>query len=149
MAWRTRCQTRESLPPMPLRIAIQMDPIADIEIAGDSSFALLLEAQARGHELFYYTPQNLALNDGAVLARGAPVKVADKEGAHFELGERASSKISPSSMRSCCVRTRRSTWRTSPQRISLSASTQRRWWSTTRQRCAMHLKSCSCSIIRI
>ncbi len=72
---------------MPLRIAIQMDPITDIEIAGDSSFALLLEAQARGHEIFYYTPDNLSLNDGAVIARGAALKVADKEGAHFELGE--------------------------------------------------------------
>jgi len=64
-----------------------MDPIADIEIAGDSSFALLLEAQARGHEIFYYTPDNLSLKEGAVIARGAELKVADHEGAHFELGE--------------------------------------------------------------
>lgn len=72
---------------MPLRIAVQMDPIADIEIAGDSSFALMLEAQARGHDIFYYTPDNLSLRDGVVLARGSSVKVADVEGAHFELGE--------------------------------------------------------------
>jgi len=64
-----------------------MDPIADIEIAGDSSFALLLEAQARGHDIFYYTPDRLSLRDGAVIATGAPLKVADKEGAHFELGQ--------------------------------------------------------------
>ena len=72
---------------MPLRVAIQMDPISDIDIAGDSSFALLLEAEARGHEIFYYTPDNLSLSDGAVIARGTDLKVADIKGAHFELGE--------------------------------------------------------------
>ena len=54
---------------MPLNIACQMDPIERIDIRGDSTFAMLLEAQKRGHELFYYTPQNLALHgeqaDGA------------------------------------------------------------------------------------
>ena len=49
-----------------LSVAVQMDPIEKINIAGDSTFALLLEAQARGHELFYYTPDRLAL-DGATL----------------------------------------------------------------------------------
>ena len=47
---------------MPLRVACQMDPIERIDIRGDSTFALLLEAQKRGHALFYYTPPNLALH---------------------------------------------------------------------------------------
>lgn len=72
---------------MALHIAIQMDPIADIDIAGDSSFALLLEAQRRGHDIFYYTPDKLAMRDGTVSARGSSLKVADKVGAHFETGE--------------------------------------------------------------
>ena len=46
---------------MKLKVAVQMDPIAHINISGDSTFALLLEAQARGHELFYYTPDKLSL----------------------------------------------------------------------------------------
>ena len=54
---------------MPLRVAVQMDPIERIDIRGDSTFAILLEAQRRGHDIFYYTPQNLALRrrqaDGA------------------------------------------------------------------------------------
>lgn len=72
---------------MTLRIAVQMDPISEIEIAGDSTFALMLEAQARGHTLFYYRPDDLSLQGGDVVARGAPVSVFDKHGAHFELGE--------------------------------------------------------------
>jgi glutathione synthase len=71
---------------MSLKIAIQMDPIADIDIVGDTTFALALEAQARGHELFYYTPDALSMLDGIVSARLSPLKVADKQGAHFELG---------------------------------------------------------------
>ena len=69
-----------------LTIAIQMDPIADIDITGDTSFALALEAQARGHALYYYTPDALVMLDGKVSARVQSVKVADKPGAHFELG---------------------------------------------------------------
>ncbi|MEC8565977.1 MAG: hypothetical protein VXY46_04965, partial [Pseudomonadota bacterium] len=46
--------------PMALRVGLQMDPIAGIDIAGDTSFALALEAQARGHELFFYEPDRLA-----------------------------------------------------------------------------------------
>ena len=56
---------------MPLNVACQMDPIDRIDIRGDSTFALLLEAQRRGHELFYYTPPNLALLGGRLLARGS------------------------------------------------------------------------------
>lgn len=72
---------------MPLRVACQMDPIERIDIRGDSTFALLLEAQRRGHELFYYTPPNLALKEGRLIARGQDLSVTDKIGAHFELGD--------------------------------------------------------------
>ncbi|MEO0619181.1 MAG: glutathione synthase [Pseudomonadota bacterium] len=72
---------------MPLSIAVQMDPINSIDIRGDSTFAILLEAQARGHDVFYYTPDGLYLRDGKVMARGAALKVRDEVGAHYELGE--------------------------------------------------------------
>ncbi len=72
---------------MPLRIACQMDPIERIDIRGDSTFAILLEAQRRGHEIFYYTPPNLALEGDKLLARGHNLSVVDKEGAHFKLGD--------------------------------------------------------------
>ena len=72
--------------PMALRVGLQMDPIAGIDIAGDTSFALALEAQARGHELFFYEPDRLAMRDGAVRAAIQPLKVADRLGAHYELG---------------------------------------------------------------
>ena len=72
---------------MPLRVACQMDPIERIDIRGDSTFALLLEAQRRGHALFYYTPPNLALHGNKLLARGETLKVEDKVGAHYKLSE--------------------------------------------------------------
>ena len=56
---------------MPLTVACQMDPIDRIDILGNSTFALLLEAQRRGHELFYYTPPNLSLLAGRLIARGS------------------------------------------------------------------------------
>jgi glutathione synthase len=71
---------------MPLRVACQMDPIERIDIRGDSTFAILLEAQRRGHKIFYYTPPNLALEDSQLLARGHTLRVADTEGAHYQLG---------------------------------------------------------------
>jgi glutathione synthetase len=70
---------------MPLRVACQMDPIERIDIRGDSTFAVLLEAQRRGHNLFYYTPPNLALHGDRLLARGATLKVEDKVGANYKL----------------------------------------------------------------
>lgn len=70
---------------MPLRIAVQMDPIDRIDIRGDSTFAILLEAQKRGHDVFYYTPANLSLHGGRLLARGETLKVEDRHGAHFAL----------------------------------------------------------------
>jgi glutathione synthase len=64
-----------------------MDPIDRIDIRGDSTFAILLEAQRRGHEIFYYTPPNLALEGNRLLARGHTLKLADTHGAHFSLGD--------------------------------------------------------------
>ena len=72
---------------MPLTVAVQMDPIQRIRIAGDSTFGLLLEAQARGHQLLHYTPDRLSLRDGKVVARVEPLDVRDLEGDHATLGE--------------------------------------------------------------
>lgn len=70
---------------MALRIACQMDPIDRIDIRGDSTFAILLEAQKRGHDIFYYTPPNLALHGEQLLARGQSLRVNDKYGDHYAL----------------------------------------------------------------
>jgi len=72
---------------MPLNVAVQMDPIERINIAGDSTFALLLEAQARGHRLYYYTPDRLSLSGVRVVAQAQPLEVRDVAGDHFTLGE--------------------------------------------------------------
>ena len=72
---------------MGLKVAFQMDPIERIDIRGDSTFALLLEAQTRGHDLFYYTPQNLALREGALMAHGHTLNVEDKQGEHYTLSD--------------------------------------------------------------
>jgi glutathione synthase len=72
---------------MSLKVAFQMDHIARIRIRGDSTFALMLEGQARGHALFHFTPDRLTLSDGRVKARVEPVTVRDVEGDHFTLGE--------------------------------------------------------------
>ena len=72
---------------MPLRVAVQMDPIERINIRGDSTFALLLEAQRRGHALAYYTPDRIALRDGKVSASVQALSVRDTVGDHFTLGE--------------------------------------------------------------
>ncbi len=72
---------------MALNVAVQMDPIERINIRGDSTFALLLEAQARAHSLSYYTPDKLALRDGKVSASVRPLAVRDVAGDHFTLGD--------------------------------------------------------------
>jgi glutathione synthase len=72
---------------MSLKIAVQMDPIQRINIKGDSTFALLLEAQKRGHQLSYYTPDRLALLDGKVLAAVEALSVRDVAGDHFTLSK--------------------------------------------------------------
>jgi glutathione synthase len=80
---------------MPLRVAVQMDPIASINPIGDSTFALMLEAEARGHTLAYYTPDTLSLRDNRVSASVAPVGVFDRpKGEHFRLGDFARSDLS-------------------------------------------------------
>jgi glutathione synthase len=73
---------------MSLKVAIQMDPIGGVDIDGDSTFRLAEEAQARGHGLFYYTPEHLAWEEGRVTAMGAPLQVRRRKGDHYELGER-------------------------------------------------------------
>jgi glutathione synthase len=72
---------------MKLTVAIQMDPIEAINIAADSTFALALEAQARGHSLVYYGPKQLTFRDGIVSARVRPLEVRAVRGDHFTLGE--------------------------------------------------------------
>jgi len=71
---------------MSLAVAIQMDPIDDIDIEADSTFVLALEAQRRGHGLFHYLPQNLSFRDGRVYARARPLKVQREAGRHAQLG---------------------------------------------------------------
>ncbi|PVA10098.1 glutathione synthase [Pelagivirga sediminicola] len=70
-----------------MKIAFQMDPIGPINIDADSTFRLAEEAQARGHELFYYTPENLAYDEGRITACGQSLKVQRIEGDHAILGE--------------------------------------------------------------
>jgi glutathione synthase len=71
---------------MGLNVAVQMDPIDRINIAADSTFRIMEEAQARGHRLFYYTPDRLAFEEGRVTARGWPIEVRRVKGDHFTLG---------------------------------------------------------------
>ena len=73
---------------MALSVAVQMDPIERINIRGDSTFAMLLEAQARGHSLSYYTPDKLALVENKVFSSVQSLTVKDELGNHFKLGER-------------------------------------------------------------
>ncbi|WP_137699714.1 glutathione synthase [Marimonas lutisalis] len=77
-----------------MKIAIQMDPIGPIDINADSTFRIAEEAQARGHELFYYTPEHLAYQEGRVTARGWPLEVQRVEGDHFRLGAQAEVDLS-------------------------------------------------------
>lgn len=71
---------------MPLRVAVQMDPLDQINIAGDSTFALMLAAQARGHSVFHYAPEDLSYSAGHVWATAHPVTVRRVEGDHFTFG---------------------------------------------------------------
>jgi glutathione synthase len=72
---------------MALTVAIQMDPVERIDIGGDSTFALGLEGQARGHTLLYYGPRDLSFRDGRVTARMRPISLRNVKGDHFTLGE--------------------------------------------------------------
>lgn len=79
---------------MALKVAVQMDHINSIRIGGDTSFALCLEAQKRGHNLYHYTPDRLSMRDGVVSARIEELSVRDIEGDHFTLGEQISRDLS-------------------------------------------------------
>jgi glutathione synthase len=73
---------------MSLKVAVQMDHVSTINPKGDSTFAMMLEAQSRGHELLHYTADTLSLRDNVVSALVQPIKVIDADkGQHFELGE--------------------------------------------------------------
>lgn len=72
---------------MSLKVALQMDPVDRIDINGDSTFALGLEAQARGHKLSYYQVGDLSLRDGKVTATGHDLELRREAGNHFTLGE--------------------------------------------------------------
>jgi glutathione synthase len=72
---------------MTLTVAVQMDHIRTIKIAGDTGFGLMLEAQRRGHRLLHYTPDRLSMRDGIVTAMAEPIEVRDQDGDHFTLGE--------------------------------------------------------------
>ena len=63
---------------MSLSIAIQMDAVESIQISGDTTFALGLEAQKRGYNLWYYTPDRLSLNEGCISARGQKITYYEK-----------------------------------------------------------------------
>ncbi|MGB1207804.1 MAG: glutathione synthase, partial [Paracoccaceae bacterium] len=69
-----------------MKIAFQMDPIGPIDITADSTFRLAEEAQARGHDLFYYTPDKLSYAEGRVMARGHDLRVQRVQGDHAILG---------------------------------------------------------------
>ena len=72
---------------MKLRVAVQMDPLESINIAGDSTFAIMLGAQARGHRLFHYAAEELSWHGGRLWAMARPVTVRPVAGDHFEAGE--------------------------------------------------------------
>jgi glutathione synthase len=72
---------------MGLAVAIQMDPIETIDIGGDSTFAMALEAQARGHRLWHYLPRALSLRDGRLTAKARPLTVQAVRGNHFSFAE--------------------------------------------------------------
>jgi glutathione synthase len=72
---------------MSLKVAVQMDPLETINIAGDSTFAVMLGAQARGHRLWHYEAGNLSYRDGRVSAPARPVTVRNVVGDHFTFGD--------------------------------------------------------------
>lgn len=73
--------------PAALTVAFQMDPIGAVDINADSSFRLAEEAQARGHRLFYYTPDQLSYQEGRIMARGQDLSVRREVGNHFSVGD--------------------------------------------------------------
>ena len=81
-----RANTKLELKPMSLKVAIQMDPIEGINIATDTSFMMMMEAQARGHSLWIYQPQHLSQLDGRIFARGRSAVLRDEVGNHCKMG---------------------------------------------------------------
>ena len=79
---------------MALKVAVQMDHISTVSIAGDTSFALSLEAQRRGHKLFHYTPDRLSMEGGKIYARLEAMEVRDVQGDHYTLGEEVRTDLS-------------------------------------------------------
>ncbi|UTW59111.1 glutathione synthase [Kordiimonas sp. SCSIO 12603] len=75
------------------KVAFQMDPMETVNISGDSTFVLMLEAQARGYELWHYLAEDLSYREGVVYAEARPVTVRREEGNHFTFGEPACIKI--------------------------------------------------------
>jgi glutathione synthase len=71
---------------MSLKVAVQMDPLESVNIEGDTTFMMMLNAQERGHEMFVYTPERLAMEDGRVTARGRSVTVKAVKGDHAAFG---------------------------------------------------------------
>ena len=71
---------------MPLKVALQMDPIGSVNINADSTFRIALEAQSRGHDLFFYTPDKLAFVEGRVIARGCAITLRPEVGNHVSYG---------------------------------------------------------------
>src|ERR687887_1696327 len=72
---------------MTLKVAIQMDHVSTIDIEGDSTFVLGLEAERRGYDVWHYTPADLSFRDRRVFARAQPMKLRREKGNHFALGE--------------------------------------------------------------
>ncbi|RUS59877.1 glutathione synthase [Pseudorhodobacter sp. E13] len=72
---------------MSLKVALQMDPIGTVNIDADSTFRIALEAQSRGHSLFFYTPDKLAYREGRVVARGFPIELRREKGNHVSYGD--------------------------------------------------------------
>ena len=71
---------------MSLKVAVQMDPVEGINIDTDTTFLMMMEAQARGHSLWIYAPERLSLEDGVCFARGRPAVLRDVKGDHVTLG---------------------------------------------------------------
>ncbi|TWI36901.1 glutathione synthase [Paracoccus sulfuroxidans] len=72
---------------MGLNVALQMDPVENVSIDGDSTFRLGLEAQERGHRLFQYTVENMSYVEGRILAKGRPITLRREEGNHVTFGD--------------------------------------------------------------
>ncbi len=76
-----------------LNVAVQMDPVQAVNIEADTTFMLAMEAQARGHRLWFHQPQNLALDDGELFVRAQPLTLRAIKGDHYTLGEAQTLKV--------------------------------------------------------